>query len=99
MLDSAIFTTPEMAAVFSAAGHVRQMLRFEAALARAETRAGAIPAEAASAIEAACQIERFDVAALYRDAAQAGTLAIPLVRALAGQVGEPGNKFVHWGAT
>ncbi len=75
------------------------MLRFEAALARAEARAGVIPAAAADAIGAACQVERFDVAALYREAALAGTLAIPLVRKLAEQAGEAGGRFVHWGAT
>ena len=99
MSDSPFFTTPEMAAIFSAEAHVRQILRFEAALARAEAHAGIIPIEAADAIESACQLERFDVAALYREAALAGTLAIPLVRRLTEQAGDAGQKWVHWGAT
>lgn len=93
------FTTPAMAAVFAPENHVRQMLAFEAALARAQARAGAIPAEAAAAIGAACELSRFDVAALYRDAAIAGTLAIPLVKALTNLVAGAGRPFVHWGAT
>ncbi|HET7035883.1 MAG TPA: 3-carboxy-cis,cis-muconate cycloisomerase [Thermomicrobiaceae bacterium] len=93
-----LFSTPEMARVFSAENHLRQMLAFEAALARAEARAGVLPPEAAEAIVAACAPERYDVAALYREAARAGTLAIPLVRALTAQAGEAGD-YVHWGAT
>src|ERR671925_273566 len=83
MSDPMLFTTPEMAAVFSAEAHVRQMLVFEAAL----------------AIAAGCRVELFDMAALYREAAVAGTPAIPLVRMLAEQAAEDARKFVHWGAT
>jgi 3-carboxy-cis,cis-muconate cycloisomerase len=95
----ALYTTQAMAAAFSPAAHIRQMLAFEAALARAEARAGVIPATAAEAIAAACQADDVDVAALYREAAQAGTPAIPLVRMLTVRVAEQGRAYVHWGAT
>jgi 3-carboxy-cis,cis-muconate cycloisomerase len=98
-MTDALYTTPALAAVFAPEGHAAQILAFEAALARAQARAGLIPAEAAEAIAAACRVEQFDVAALYGEAARAGTLAIPLVRALTAQVAEPGRPFVHWGAT
>lgn len=94
-----LFSTPGMSAVFSPQAHVRGMLAFEAALARAEARAGIIPQEAATAIAASCKEELFDVAALYREAALAGTPAIPLVRMLIARVGGEAGKFVHWGAT
>ena len=94
-----LFNTPEMSAAFSPEAHVRGMLAFEAALARAEARAGVIPQEAASMIAAGCRVELFDVAALYREAAVAGTPAIPLVRMLTAQVEGDAQKFVHWGAT
>lgn len=94
-----LFSTPRMAAAFSAEAHVGGMLAFEAALARAEARAGVIPKEAASAIAASCRIELFDVAALYQEAAVAGTPAIPLVRMLTARVEGDAQKFVHWGAT
>src|SRR5205807_7263553 len=68
-------------------------------LAHAEVRAGIIPQEAADAIAASCKVERFDIAALYREAALAGTPAIPLVRMLTAQVDGDAQKFVHWGAT
>jgi 3-carboxy-cis,cis-muconate cycloisomerase len=93
------YTTPAMAALFSAEAHVRQLLAFEAALARAEASAGIIPQAAAEAIAASCHVEQFDIAALYGEAAVAGTLAIPLVRALTERVAGDAAGFVHWGAT
>src|SRR6185436_2527253 len=96
-LSDALYTTPEMAALFSGVSHVRRMLDFEAALARAEARAGVIPAEAAEAISAACRVELFDVPALLRETAVAGTLAIPLAKALTAKVGGEAGRYVHWG--
>ncbi len=95
----ALFSTPQMSAAFSCGAHVQGMLAFEAALARAEARAGLIPPEAAEAIVASCRVELFDVAAIYREAASAGTPAIPLVRMLTAQVGGQAARFVHLGAT
>jgi 3-carboxy-cis,cis-muconate cycloisomerase len=98
-LIDALFSTPSMSAAFSPRAHVRGMFAFEAALARAEARAGIIPQEAASVIAASCREELFDVAALYREAAVAGTPAISLVRMLTALVEGDARKFVHWGAT
>jgi 3-carboxy-cis,cis-muconate cycloisomerase len=95
----ALFSTPPMSAAFSPRAHVRGMLRFEAALAHAEARVGIIPQEAAAIIAANCREELFDVAALYREAAVAGTPAIPLVRKLTARVAGDAQKYVHWGAT
>ncbi len=94
-----LFSTPSMSSVFSYEAHVQAMLTFEAALARSEARVGILSQEAARYIEAACKVERFDVAALYREALIAGTPAIPLVRMLTAQVEGDAKKFVHWGAT
>ncbi|HTK11024.1 MAG TPA: 3-carboxy-cis,cis-muconate cycloisomerase [Ktedonobacteraceae bacterium] len=96
---SSLFSTPAMIATFSSSTHVRSMLLFEAALARAESRAGIISSETADAIALHCREEFFDIAALYREAALAGTPAIPLVRMLTARVGGEASKFVHWGAT
>jgi 3-carboxy-cis,cis-muconate cycloisomerase len=97
--SDALFSTPSMSAAFASRAHVHSMLAFEASLAQAEARAGIIPQEAASAIAASCNVELFDVAALYREAAVAGTPAIPLVRMLTARVEDEARKFVHWGAT
>ena len=96
---NALFSTPPMSAAFSPEAHVRGMLAFEAALARAEAQAGIIPQEAAGVIAANCKEEFFDVVALYREAAVAGTPAIPLVRMLTARIEGDARKYVHWGAT
>src|SRR5689334_12518307 len=98
-IDLLLFSTPGMSAAFSPEAHVRGMLAFEAALARAEARAGVIPQEAATIIAASCREERFDVAALFQEAVLAGTPAIPLVRMLTARLEGEAQRFVHWGAT
>ena len=75
------------------------MLEFEAALATAEARVGVIPGDAAAAIAAACDAERFEAEALGREARAAGNPAVPLVRALTDAVEGDAARFVHWGAT
>jgi 3-carboxy-cis,cis-muconate cycloisomerase len=88
--------------IFSDRARVQRMLDFEAALARAEARAGVIPHEAALAIEKKCRAEWIDLSSLAESAALAGNLAIPLVRqltALVGQDDRESARFVHWGAT
>ncbi len=94
-----LFSTPMMSSIFSPQAHMQGMLTFEAALARAEAHVGIIPQEAATMIAASCREELFDVAALYREAAIAGTPVIPLVRMLTAHVEGDAKKFVHWGAT
>jgi 3-carboxy-cis,cis-muconate cycloisomerase len=99
MPDTGMFTTAPMSNIFSPRAHVQRMLDFEAALARAEAAAGVIPPEAAEAIAAACRADLYVVDALYAQAVEAGTPAIPLVRMLTRQVAEPGGAFVHYGGT
>ena len=94
-----MFSTDEMAEIFSLESHVRGMLAFEAALSRAEARAGIIPQKAANIITNSCRENVFDVAALYREAEVSGTPVIPLVRMLTAQIGDDAKKYVHWGAT
>lgn len=98
-IGDTMFTTPEMAAIFSGASFAQRMLDVEAGLARAQARAGMIPQGAADAIASACRVDRFDLTVLYRDAAQTGTPVIPLVRMLTDLVPGDARKFVHWGAT
>ena len=97
-----LFTTDRMRAVFSDRGRLQGMLDFEAALARAEARAGVIPAAAAAPIESQCRADAFDIDELARGSALAGNTAIPLVKALTALVAkrdEAAARFVHWGAT
>lgn len=93
------FVSERVASLFEPRARLAAMLRVEAAIAAAEAEVGVIPSEAAAVIAAACEIDRFDVAALERDAVEAGNDAIPLVRALTDDVGEDARGWVHVGAT
>ncbi len=75
-------SAPETLEAFGDQAIVAGMLRFEAALARAQAAEGLIPVDAARSIAASCRVELFDVAKIVRDSACAGSIAIPLVRAL-----------------
>jgi 3-carboxy-cis,cis-muconate cycloisomerase len=101
LLDS-LFTTEKLSEIFSDRARLQGMLDFEAALARAEARAGMFSSGAANAIAAQCKAEGFDVEALARATALAGNPAIPLVRELTARVAKrdpEAARFVHWGAT
>jgi len=95
-------TTEEFAELFSDRSLLAAMLRFETALARAQTKLGMIPASAAESISRAATPDAFDAAALAREAREHATVAIPLVharRARVREIDEPSADFVHWGAT
>jgi 3-carboxy-cis,cis-muconate cycloisomerase len=97
-----LFRSQAVEKVFSNRATLQAMLDFEAALARAEARAGFIPASAAPAIEAKCRAELYDMTVLARAAASAGNLAIPLVNQLTLLVAKKEKdaaRYVHWGAT
>lgn len=97
-----LFASAKMRATLSDTAQLQRMLAVEAALARAEAAAKVIPASAAGPIAAACQARRFDGQALGIAAAQAGNVAIPLVKALTAEVAKrdpEAARFVHWGAT
>lgn len=101
-LFDAYFTAPAMRAVFSDRGRVQGMLDFEAALARAEASVGLIPVDAVAPIEAACNAELYDFAALAQAITSAGNSAIPLVKALGKRVAAQSTdaeRYVHLGAT
>ena len=63
------------------------MLTAESALARAEARAGVIPAEAAEGIAACCDVDRFDLATIAEEGRRVANPVEPLVRAR-GSAGE-----------
>jgi 3-carboxy-cis,cis-muconate cycloisomerase len=75
------------------------MLQTERALAAVSARAGAIPAEAAEAVAAACRPELYDLDAILAEGRAVANPAEPLVRALRTQVGAEAERWVHFGAT
>jgi 3-carboxy-cis,cis-muconate cycloisomerase len=102
VFDSALFRdmfgTAEMRAVFSDEALVGRYLETEAALARAQARAGVVPQSAADAIHAAAQAVVIDFDRLRRETEIVGYPILPLVHQLSEAAGEAG-RYVHWGAT
>lgn len=95
-------TTQDMIAVFDDAAIVQAMLRFEQALAQAQSEAGMLPPETARAIAGVCSAQLYDIPAIVSAGRRAGSLAIPLVRELTRTVAlydaEAATR-VHWGST
>jgi 3-carboxy-cis,cis-muconate cycloisomerase len=88
--------------IFSDREYLQSLLDFEAALARAEAKAGVIPAADAQMIAAACQADNFNLEELAAQAALSGNVVIPLVKnltALVASQNKDAARFVHWGAT
>src|SRR5262249_50100614 len=91
-----------MRRVFSDRGRLQGILDFEGALARAQARAGVIPAAAAVAIAGKCRAELFDIAALSQATAVAGDSALPIINELTRLVAAPSPAAatsLHWVAT
>ncbi|HSC44597.1 MAG TPA: hypothetical protein VLC94_02150, partial [Candidatus Acidoferrum sp.] len=78
LLDG-FFRSPAVEPLFSDTAAVQSILDFEAALARAQARAGMIPENLALQIVACCRAELFDLPALAQAMPAAGNLAIPLL--------------------
>lgn len=101
-LDSAIFAPlfndEEVSALLTGDAFVRAMVEVEAALARAEGRAGVIPAKAAEEI-AKIKAEKVDAGALAKGTVRSGFPIISLVQELRRQVSKEAAPYVHWGAT
>ena len=94
-----VFGRGRVAAEVGDRAFLQAMLDTEAALARASAKAGLVPVEAAEAIAAQCQADRFDPAELGELAAAAGNPVVPLVRQLADRLPPEVAGHVHQGAT
>ncbi|TPG27357.1 lyase family protein [Variovorax guangxiensis] len=95
-------STPAMRTVFDGPAVIGAMLRFEAGLAHAQADVGLVPAQAADAIADCCRLAEFDPVQIGLDSGRAGSLAIPLVKALKDIVGQrhpDALPHVHLGAT
>jgi len=98
-----MFGTAAMRGVFGELAFLARCAETEAALARAQARAGIVPADAAAAIsKAAAAIvedpQSLDLQRLKRETETVGYPILPLVRQLADRAGNAG-RWVHWGAT
>lgn len=78
---------------------LQAMLDVEAQWALARADAGLLAEEAARAVVAACQADRFDLPAIAQAAREGGNPVIPMVAALRQAVGTEAGDAVHRGAT
>src|SRR5437764_1624683 len=98
-----MFGTAAVRGAFGDLAFVARCTEVEAALARAQARAGIVPPEAAAAISKAAAIiieqpQSLHLARHKRETEAVGYPSLPLVRQLADRAGEAG-RWVHWGAT
>ena len=98
MLDSIYAHTP-IADLVTERSWVQAMLDVESALATALASMDEIPPEPARRIAEACDVDRYDVDALAKEAALHATPVVGLVRALREHVPEADRPYVHVGAT
>lgn len=96
---SGLLGDADTATAFSAEAEIEAMLRFEGALARAQSTEGVIPKEAGEAIASALPAIRLDHAALRAATARDGVIVPELVRQLRAGLGEPLGRHLHFGAT
>ncbi len=95
------YASPEVLDLLGQHSLVAAMLRFDAALARAQAATGLIPEAAAKSIIGTCKVELFDVSQLLRDSGFTG-LAPALVASLRETVGlfnPQAVAFVHRGSS
>jgi 3-carboxy-cis,cis-muconate cycloisomerase len=97
-----LISSATVRAIVDDGARLQRMLDFEVALARAQAALGIIPALTTDRIAAAARAERYDAKTLGEEAAVAGNVAIPLIRALTAEVAKTdvaAAGYVHWGAT
>lgn len=95
-------SAPESLHAFGERNFIAAMLRFEAALARAQAAVGLIPPSAAQSIIGTCKPDLFDTAKIVRESARAGSLAISMVKSLKETVAlfnPDAVAYVHFGCT
>jgi 3-carboxy-cis,cis-muconate cycloisomerase len=101
LLDG-FFRSAAVESLFSDTATVQSILDFEAALARAQSRAGIISVAAGDTIASSCRAELFALPSLAQAMPSAGNLAIPLLKqlnAIVGRNSPEASRYVHFGAT
>ena len=94
-----LYGTDAMRAAMGERAFLQRMLDVEAALARAQSRMGIVPAEAADAISLAAQVDKLDFTALAEATRNTGYPVVGLVKQLTALAGQEAGRWTHWGAT
>ncbi len=94
-----LYGTPAMRAVWDDHSLLQKWLDYEAALARAESEIGLIPAEAAAEITRKARAELMDTDAIKRGVDKTVHPLVALIWQLSQHCDDEAGKYVHWGAT
>ena len=94
-----LYGTPEMRELFSDSASLQFMLEVEAALARAEAKAGLVPATVADSITAAARVENLNLTRIAESTRNIGYPIVGVVNELRRLAGEEASRYIHLGAT
>ena len=95
----ALYGTDEIRALFSDHAHLQFMLDVEAALARAESKLGLVPAPVADAIGRAARVENLRLDYIADSTRRVGYPVVALVKELGRIAGDEAARYIHLGAT
>ena len=98
-LFAALFSDPDMAALFSDEAAIAAMLKVEVALAKVQADIGVIPQTAYRQIADGLSDFAPEPAELSQDTADFGVPLPALLKAARTAIGKQGRHFLHWGAT
>ncbi len=94
-----VFSTPEIAAIWSDKQRTQYYIDFEVALAKAQARLGIIPQKAADEIVRYCKLENIDFDDLRRQTELIGYPVLPMVQQIVKKVNEVEaglGEWLHW---
>jgi 3-carboxy-cis,cis-muconate cycloisomerase len=94
-----LYGTEEARELFSDKAHLQFMLDVEAALARAESKLGLIPAPIADAIGRAARIENLQLDYIADSTRRVGYPVVAIVKELGRIAGDEAARYIHLGAT
>ena len=97
-----LFYSKPVNELFEDESFIKHMLRFEAALAKAQAEQGLIPDAAAKLIGTCCRIENIRIELLIEQIALGGNVNIPFIKQLTQAVAikdVEAAKYIHFGAT
>jgi 3-carboxy-cis,cis-muconate cycloisomerase len=95
----ALYGTDEVRELFSDRTHLQFMLDVEAALARAESKLGLVPAAVADAIVRAARVEDLRPDYIAESTRRVGYPIVALVKELGRLAGDEATRYIHLGAT
>ncbi len=98
-IQSNVFSTTELLAIFDEKARFQRWLDFEAALADVQGELGVIPREAAVEISAKASIEHLDLSAVAKSYQQSRNSLMPVVNGLRQACRDGLGEFVHYGVT